>query len=41
MLYNIFGYLFCVMIWGEFYGLVLGCIVDGILFGIELNEGDI
>lgn len=34
MLMNSFGYFFCVIIWGESYGFVLGVMVDGCFLNV-------
>lgn len=41
MLGNMFGKLFIVIIFGESYGIVLGCIVDGCFLGFEFSEVDL
>lgn len=37
---NIYGIVFCVMIFGELYGGGVGCIIDGCFFWLFFLEED-
>ncbi|HJM48352.1 MAG TPA: chorismate synthase [Alphaproteobacteria bacterium] len=41
MSHNTFGHLFRVTTWGESHGPAIGCVVDGMPPGLELDESDI
>ena len=41
MSHNSFGHLFRFTTWGESHGPAIGCVVDGVPPGIELDEANI